>query len=400
MAFSCHRAFSGKNCSTARRPSFVQPHNPSTIVKRPVLHIVRADNGKEPSDKDLQEKFFSSPADERSKQSADSSGQNIIDNINPYALGRQARRAFDTVWGQLGSITSPTKSYVFDDVLDPSLQLEASPQAANTKVLVVGATGRVGKIIIRKLLLRGYKVRAMIRRREGIRESREDIEGLPAAVEVFMGDVGELKDCQKAVKGVDKVIFCAGARTAFTGELVRVDEKGVGHLAQSLQDDLFRRARSSGVKYSPSAKKEIADFAKVYHQLKWDVDFVGVQGEDGRVRRDMERANLAAAEITEGNNLIFSGALFSKGAFAEVGADINPVMSGGDERLSDTEGLTLRVKSEGHTYACVLQTGVDLDLCMVIMQRLRVMHTFKDSLRAEYLHRFLNGLQRLYMFVC
>lgn len=82
------------------------------------------------------------------------------------------------------------------------------------------------------------------------------------------------------------------------------------------------------------------------------------QGEDGRVRRDMERANLAAAEITEGNNLIFSGALFSKGAFAEIGADINPLMPGGDDRLVGTEGLTLRVKSEGHTYACVLQTGM------------------------------------------
>lgn len=204
MAFNCHRAFSGRNCSTSGRPSLVQPHNPSAVVKRPV-HIVRADGGKEPSDEDLQEKFFSSPTEERSKQSEDSSGQNIIGNINPYALGRQARRAFDSVWGQLENITSPTKSYVFDDVLDPSLQLEASPQAANTKVLVVGATGRVGKILIRKLLLRGYKVRAMIRRREGIRESREDIEGLPAAVELFWGDVGELKDCQKAGKGVDKV---------------------------------------------------------------------------------------------------------------------------------------------------------------------------------------------------
>lgn len=152
----------------------------------------------------MQQKFFSNSSEQRGGQNADSN-QNIIDNINPYALGRQARRAFDTVWEQLGSITSPTKSYVFDDVLDPSLQLEAAPQAANTKVLVLGATGRVGKILIRKLLLRGYKVRALIRRREGIRDSAADIEGLPAAVEVIMGDVGELKDCQKAVKGVDKV---------------------------------------------------------------------------------------------------------------------------------------------------------------------------------------------------
>lgn len=44
-----------------------------------------------------------------------------------------------------------------------------------------------------------------------------------------------------------------------------------------LQDDLFRRARASGHKYSPAAKKEIADFGSVYHQLRWDINFVGVQ---------------------------------------------------------------------------------------------------------------------------
>lgn len=44
-----------------------------------------------------------------------------------------------------------------------------------------------------------------------------------------------------------------------------------------MQDDLFRRAKATGAKYSPASKKEIADFGKIYHQLKWDIDFVGVQ---------------------------------------------------------------------------------------------------------------------------
>jgi hypothetical protein len=81
------------------------------------------------------------------------------------------------------------------------------------------------------------------------------------------------------------------------------------------------------------------------------------QGEDGSISRDRERANLAAAEISEGNNLVFTGALFTRGAFAEVGADLNPLLPGGESRLAGTEGITMRVKSEGHTYACVLRTG-------------------------------------------
>jgi hypothetical protein len=73
--------------------------------------------------------------------------------------------------------------------------------------------------------------------------------------------------------------------------------------------------------------------------------------------RDMERANLATAEITEDNNLLFEGALFTRNAVAEVGAKLNPKLPGGDDRFAGCEALTLRVKGEGHTYAAVLVTS-------------------------------------------
>lgn len=192
------------------------PHS-SAIQRPPVKHVVRAEPEQGgSSDEDLQKKFFSTPGEQqqqqqRKQQQQNGSSrqqeqqQNIIDNVNPYELGRQARRAFDDVWGQLSSITSPTKSYVFDDILDPTLSLEEDAESQDTTVLVVGATGRVGRILIRKLLLRGYKVKALIRLREGIRESKEDLQGLPNAVEIVIGDVGELKACQTAIRGVDKV---------------------------------------------------------------------------------------------------------------------------------------------------------------------------------------------------
>jgi hypothetical protein len=106
------------------------------------------------------------------------------------------------LWGQLSAVTAPTKSFSFDDVLDLGLDADAPSSATSTRVLVVGATGRVGRILSRKLLLRGYKVRALVRRREGMREGAE---GVPDAVEVVSGDVGEMKDVQRAVRGVDKV---------------------------------------------------------------------------------------------------------------------------------------------------------------------------------------------------
>ena len=167
------------------------------------LPLLRASGDEKNEAGELKDKFFGSEQDNKQKQDKSSdSGRNIIDNVNPYVLGRQARQAFDEVWGQVSSLTSPTKSYIIDDVLDATMDLDTAPNASSTTVLVVGATGRVGRILVRKLLLRGYKVKALIRKRDGI---REDAEGIPTAVSVLWGDAGELADCQKAVQGVDKV---------------------------------------------------------------------------------------------------------------------------------------------------------------------------------------------------
>jgi hypothetical protein len=52
-----------------------------------------------------------------------------------------------------------------------------------------------------------------------------------------------------------------------------------------LQDERNRTARSRSAAANPgakkpfnsNAKKEVADFNKLYHQLRWDVQFVGSQ---------------------------------------------------------------------------------------------------------------------------
>jgi hypothetical protein len=103
---------------------------------------------------ELRNKFFSNVS------GSPASSSSPVDSVNPYVLGRQARKAFDEVWSQLSNLGSPTKSFIIDDVLEPGQDSDfEAPQAAYTTVLVVGATGRVGRILTRKLLLRGYKVR-------------------------------------------------------------------------------------------------------------------------------------------------------------------------------------------------------------------------------------------------
>lgn len=114
------------------------------------------------------------------------------------------------VWSQVSRVAAPTKSSsAYLDDLDDSLLMPGSgeefeaPQAAYTTVLVVGATGRVGRILVRKLLLRGYKVKALVRRREG--KERDELQAIPSAVEIVEGDLGDMDYCQDAVRGVNKV---------------------------------------------------------------------------------------------------------------------------------------------------------------------------------------------------
>lgn len=169
-------------------------------------------------DDDLKQKFFGGeqPSTSQPKGAEKPASDFTIDNVNPYALGRQARAAFDDLWTQVTRVAQPTRSYIFDDVLQPE---EESAQYANTTVLVIGATGRVGRILTRKLLLRGYKVKALVRRRDS---AKEGADGVPEAVELVEGDVGESKDIQAAMRGVDKASALLGALARDT-RLARCD---------------------------------------------------------------------------------------------------------------------------------------------------------------------------------
>jgi hypothetical protein len=92
-----------------------------------------------------------------------------LDDVNPVGLGRRTRQIFDSAWrrltnlGQLTSATRPTDEYDFEKVVvgGPMCDFQ-TPNAELTTVLVAGATGRVGRILVRKLQLRGYKVKVCL----------------------------------------------------------------------------------------------------------------------------------------------------------------------------------------------------------------------------------------------
>src|ERR1700689_5179874 len=68
------------------------------------------------------------------------------------------------------------------------------------KVLVIGATGNVGSVVVEELLKRGAEVRALIRKPDADHKP-------PASVEVAIGDLLDPVSIEEAMRGVDKLFL-------------------------------------------------------------------------------------------------------------------------------------------------------------------------------------------------
>jgi UDP-glucose 4-epimerase len=103
------------------------------------------------------------------------------------------------------------------------------------KILVTGATGKVGSRLARRLAQRGDRVRALVRdptRAAGLRE---------AGIELAQGDLLEVNSLAAALQGIDVVVHCAAFFRGATPEQAHaVNDLGTQHLA--------RAARAASVK--------------------------------------------------------------------------------------------------------------------------------------------------------
>ncbi|MBV6397520.1 MAG: Aurachin B dehydrogenase [Anaerolineales bacterium] len=99
--------------------------------------------------------------------------------------------------------------------------------------LVTGATGHIGNVLVRKLLERGEKVRALILRGE----SREPLNGLE--VEAVEGDVLDLDSLFESLRGVKGIFHLAGLISIMPGAnpLVRqVNVDGTKNILRAAQE--------------------------------------------------------------------------------------------------------------------------------------------------------------------
>jgi len=220
------------------------------------------------------------------------------------------------------------------------------PGAQDITVLVVGATSRIGRIVVRKLMLRGYNVKTLVRRNDP-----EVIDMLPRSVDIVVGDVGDPSSVQAAVSGCNKVIYCATARSTITGDLNRVDNQGVRNVTKAFQDYYNQLAQSRAGKSSKS-KLTIAKFKSAKSVKGWEV-------RQGSYFQDIYPSRFdggtdASFEYSERGQAVFSGFVFTRGGYVEMSKRLSLPLG---STLDRYDGLILSVGGNGRSYVIILETG-------------------------------------------
>lgn len=85
-------------------------------------------------------------------------------------------------------------------------QMQSSSAVSSERILVVGATGRTGRLIVSALQSQGHKVRGLTRNVERAKEYNQEVEWIT-------GDLREPSTLNDIANGVDRIIFAAGSNS-------------------------------------------------------------------------------------------------------------------------------------------------------------------------------------------
>jgi nucleoside-diphosphate-sugar epimerase len=117
------------------------------------------------------------------------------------------------------------------------------------KILVTGATGKVGSRLAKRLAQRGDHVRALVRDPTRAADLRE------ARIDLVEGDLLKVESLAAAVRGVDAVVHCAAFFRGATPEQAHaVNDLGTQHLATAACAASVKRFifTSTGLVYGPN----------------------------------------------------------------------------------------------------------------------------------------------------
>ena len=185
-------------------------------------------------------------------------------------------------------------------------------------------------------------------------------------MDVLVGDVSDASMMERAIQGVNKVVYCARAKSTMSGDLNNVESEGVRVAAKALQDynnalAIRRAGRSS------KTKAMLTNFVKHKSVFEdWTVDETRlVDPGDGRWQAAAEVAQRVTfgpgAEDEEGKRSKFPLfrrlCVFEDGRRADLRRDRRSGTGDarGEVALREHDGVLLRLRGDGKRYSVSLR---------------------------------------------
>lgn len=224
-------------------------------------------------------------------------------------------------------------------------------------ILVAGATGGVGKRVVRRLLERGYKVRALVRNIEQARSILGD------SVDLVVGDITKTETLTPLVMANIQAVICCTAVRVQPVEGDTADRakyyQGVKFYQPEIVGDTPENVEYQGVKNLVEAAKKYLSAT----QEKIIFDFTNPSAElrniwgalDDVVMGGVSSSNMQLLD----NHAVFVGNVSTdnSGGFASVRTrNFQPAIN-----VSGYSGIELRVKGDGQRYKFFLRTDTQWD---------------------------------------
>jgi uncharacterized protein YbjT (DUF2867 family) len=108
------------------------------------------------------------------------------------------------------------------------------------RILVVGATGSIGRLVVEEAVKAGHTVRALVRNLSAAKS-------LPAQAERVRGDLATSESLASALDEIDAVVFTHGSSGTSKAEMQRVDYGGVRNVLDALQGRSVRIALMTAI---------------------------------------------------------------------------------------------------------------------------------------------------------
>lgn len=143
----------------------------------------------------------------------------------PEKLALDVASTIDEIWRQSSGLH-------LNFTPRPSLQKNINRKE---RVLVTGASGFIGKHLVKRLVKEGYYVRAFVRKLSYINELE------PLGVEIVFGDIRHLPSFRTAVRGMDIIVHLAAATKGDPSEFEEITVGGTKNLITVAKDQNIQK---------------------------------------------------------------------------------------------------------------------------------------------------------------